>query len=328
MSVLIVTQSQDVETVTAVTRALEARGGTAFRFDTDRFPTEVQAAVRYEQSTEQMTLHANGHAIDLTEVTAVWQRRFNGGGKIPSDLDPQIRYTCVVESQRALWGMLVSLPAFHLDPVAQVRLVEHKQLQLRVARRLGLRVPRTLITNHPNAVRAFKSDCPDGLVTKMLEPCLIPTKSGSKGVFTTTLASDDFEHLDGLQLCPMVFQERVPKRLELRVTIVGQRVFTAAVDSQAIDGAEVDWRREPERVIEAWERYTLPDDVERRLLTLMNRFGLNYGAIDLILTPDDRYAFLEVNPGGQYLWIENHLSLPISEAIADVLLAGPSSSIP
>lgn len=328
MSVLIVTQSEDAETVAHVTRALEARGSTVFRFDTDRFPTEVRAAIRYGQSGEQVILHADGQEIDLADVTAVWQRRFNGGGQIPSDLDPQIRYTCVVESQRALWGLLVSLPVFHLDPVARVRLAEHKQLQLRTARQLGVTVPRTLITNDPAAVRSFKSDCPDGLVTKMLEPCMIPTKSGSKGVFTSLLGSDDLEHLDSLRLCPMVFQERIPKKLELRVTIVGRQVFSAAIDSQVIEGAQEDWRREPERVLKAWERYTLPQEIEQHLFVLMDRFGLNYGAIDLILTPDDRYVFLEINPGGQYLWIEKHLGLPISEAIADVLLAQPFLPVP
>jgi glutathione synthase/RimK-type ligase-like ATP-grasp enzyme len=53
----------------------------------------------------------------------------------------------------------------------------------------------------------------------------------------------------------------------------------------------------------------------------MEHFGLNYGALDLILTPDGRHVFLEVNPVGEFFWLERCPGLPISKAIADILLS-------
>jgi glutathione synthase/RimK-type ligase-like ATP-grasp enzyme len=139
-------------------------------------------------------------------------------------------------------------------------------------------------------------------------------------VFTNRLSAEDLEHLDGLRYSPMVFQEMIPKALELRITVVGEKVFASAIDSQASARAQHDWRRDGLRMIDAWQFHDLPEDVTRKLLKMMDAFGLNYGAIDLILTPDGQYVFLEINPGGEYFWLEEHPGHLISAAIADVLL--------
>jgi glutathione synthase/RimK-type ligase-like ATP-grasp enzyme len=142
-----------------------------------------------------------------------------------------------------------------------------------------------------------------------------------KVVFTNPVSPQDLKELHGLRLCPMTFQEQLLKALELRVTVVGNRLFTAAIDSQSSDHAQYDWRRNGLNFIDAWKFYDLPQDVEERLLRLMDWFGLNYGAIDLILTPDGRYVFLEINPVGEFFWLERCPGLPISKAIADMLLS-------
>jgi glutathione synthase/RimK-type ligase-like ATP-grasp enzyme len=98
----------------------------------------------------------------------------------------------------------------------------------------------------------------------------------------------------------------------------------AAVDSQVHARAAHDWRREGVRMIQDWQPYQLPLDVEQKLLRLMKYFSLNYGAIDIILTPDNQHVFLELNPCGEFFWLEHSPGLPISEAIADLLLAPPT----
>ncbi|MHC5731086.1 MAG: MvdD family ATP-grasp ribosomal peptide maturase, partial [Nostoc sp.] len=90
-------------------------------------------------------------------------------------------------------------------------------------------------------------------------------------------------------------------------------------DSQALDKARYDWRKQGIALLQAWEPYTLPGDVEDKLLKLMAEFCLNYGALDIILTPDGRHVFLEVNPVGEFFWLERCPGLPISQAIAEVL---------
>ncbi|MEC4813244.1 MAG: MvdD family ATP-grasp ribosomal peptide maturase [Scytonema sp. PMC 1069.18] len=321
MSVLIITHSQDNESIPLVMKAIEERGEKAFRFDTDRFPTEVKLDIYYSQTSERLILEVDTQKLDLNEVSAVWYRRIAIGSRIPNVMDSQLRQASIQESRVTILGMIASIKGFHLDPLSNIRFAENKQLQLQVARELGLDTPRTLTTNNPEAVKQFVWECKQGAIAKMLSSFAIYDKQGQEQVvFTNPVKDADLENLDELRFCPMTFQEKVPKALELRTTIVGQRVFTAAVDSQSNQKATYDWRRQGLTLINAWRPYSLPQDVESKLLQLMAFFGLNYGAIDIILTPDGRHVFLEVNPVGEFFWLERNPGLPISRAIADILL--------
>jgi glutathione synthase/RimK-type ligase-like ATP-grasp enzyme len=322
MTTLIVTRSGDSEAPLAVAQALEARGERSYRFDTDLFPTELRLVLDERGGG---WLSGPAGVLALEEVSAVWYRRSAMGARIPRELEPQLRQPSVEESRRVVFGMLAALGVFQLDAIEQVRRAEHKPLQLERARALGLEVPRTLMTNDPEAVRAFAASCPGGVVTKMMSSFAVYDDRGQEQVvFTTPLDTSDLETLEGLDLCPMTFQERVPKALELRVTVVGERVMAAAIDSQALPGARNDWRREGLALIDAWQPYTLPEPIQRRVLGLMKELGLHYGAFDFIVTPEGRHVFLEVNPAGEFMWLMKHPGLPIAEALADVLVSRSS----
>ncbi|NJR75066.1 MAG: hypothetical protein HC773_18390 [Scytonema sp. CRU_2_7] len=120
---------------------------------------------------------------------------------------------------------------------------------------------------------------------------------------------------------PNDFQAYIPKRLELRITVVGQQVFAAEIHSQETNHTRYDWRRYDHHKTPYFP-HELPPEVEQRCVQLVEKLGLCYGAIDMILTPDGRYVFLEINPNGQYLWIELATGLPISDAICDLLISG------
>jgi glutathione synthase/RimK-type ligase-like ATP-grasp enzyme len=326
MTVLILTRSDDNECVVNVTRAVEARGGSVFRVDTDLFPTELRLGVllRPRGGAARWLERRNGselERVDLDRVTAVWHRRLHFAAAIPPDMDPDLRDAARKESRRALLGTVGSLDAFVLDPEPRLRRAENKELQLRLAAAAGLETPRTLITNDPDAVRAFAADCEAGIVAKMLSSFAVRDAEGRESVvFTTPIAPADLEDLDGLRYSPTTFQERVPKRLELRVTVVGERVFAASIDSASRAGAEVDWRRKGLELALDWQPFDLPEGVRQRILALMDALGLNYGALDVVLTPDERFVFLEVNPAGEFFWLERAPGLAISDALADVLL--------
>lgn len=102
----------------------------------------------------------------------------------------------------------------------------------------------------------------------------------------------------------------------------GKKVFAAAIDSQQLAKARYDWRVEGIALCDKWFIYQLPIEIEKKLLALIDYFSKNYGAIDLILTPEDDYVFLEINPVGEFLWLERYPGFPLSEAIADLLFAG------
>lgn len=320
MHALIITRTNDNESIGYVETALARRGAKVFRLDTDRFPTQVRASVRIENASSRTVLRDGDASVDCAELDGIWHRRLDIGGKIPTTMDKRLRMPSVEESKRVLMGLVASTRAFVVDPAERIRHAEHKQLQLEIARRIGLDVPRTLVTNDAEAVRAFWHECEGRVVAKMMTGFAVVEDGVEKVVFTNPLRESDLAALDQLAFCPMTFQEQLEKARELRVTIVGERVFAAAIDSNRMERSKTDWRREGLAMISDWETCALPPTLERGLLELMNAFGLNYGAIDVIVTPEGRHVFLEVNPSGEFFWLERENGFPVSEALADVLL--------
>ncbi len=324
MTVLIITKTDDNECIETVTRAIEARGGRTFRFDTNRFPTEARLALEYGPGGgtrgRRLVLEDEGRRFDLETAGAIWYRRVNVCGRLPKELEAQMKHACVLESKATFSGMMASLGVYQLNRPIRVRWAGNKELQLEIAREVGLEIPKTLITNDPDSVRAFAASCPGGVVAKMLSSFAILEEGLEKVVFTNRMTDADLEDLSGLDLSPMTFQEAVEKKLELRVTIVGHRIFTASIDSQALARAKVDWRREGVALIDEWKEYELPAGIGDKLFRLMDRLGLDYGAIDFIVTPEGTHVFLEINPAGEFFWLEKTPGFPISDAIAEALL--------
>ena len=106
--------------------------------------------------------------------------------------------------------------------------------------------------------------------------------------------------------------------------MVENQIFCAAIHSQDSEQTSTDWRRSPNEL--NYSVFNLPDDVKSMCLKVVHNLGLTFGAIDMVLTPDDEYVFLEINPNGQWGWIERETGLPIREAIADTLVRDDSAS--
>ena len=135
---------------------------------------------------------------------------------------------------------------------------------------------------------------------------------------TSPVRPEDLEDAGGLRHSPMVFQENVPKEVELRVACAGDELFVGAIDARGTAGT-TDWRAAAPSEV-SWQAGELPAETAVRLRRLLRRLGLVYGAVDLIRTPDGRHVFLEVNPGGEWGMLERDLGLPVSEALASALL--------
>ncbi|MBI4817100.1 MAG: MvdD family ATP-grasp ribosomal peptide maturase [Deltaproteobacteria bacterium] len=320
MSVLIITHREDNECVELVASALAARGHEAVRLDTDLYPTELSLSSELLEGRWRRHFSIGEQTHDLSAVTAVWYRRFAAGAGLPRSLGDH-RPACVEESRRALLGLIASLGVFELDPLTAVRRADHKELQLTLAPGLGLSVPRTLISNDPIQVARFARELDGPIVAKMQTSFAIHRHERELVVFTSRVSEDDLRSLDGLKYGPMMFQELVPKRLEIRATVVGNRVYSAAVDSTASPRAEIDWRRDGPGLMNRWITYELPKSVEAGLVALTRELGLGYSAADFILTPDGGHVFLELNASGEWFWLQRYPGLPIGEAIAEQLIS-------
>ena len=330
MTVLVCTASTINDPgIDLVIGAIEARGGSAFRFETDLFPADLRLTIGWDKK-DRLLLADSERELDLSQVSAVWIRGMDTGLKLPDDLDPGHQEAAQTESNSMVWGMLECLNVFQLDPPESLRRAPYKPRQLQLAREVGLEIPRTLITNHPSAVRDFAATCQPGVIAKMVDGSgiRIETDHGLEPVYTRQLSAADLADLDSLSLCPMIFQELVPKALELRITVVGTRVFVAAIDSSASTVGTDDWRKDTGLVRGFRPFDHCPPTILDRLLAMLDRLGLNFATIDLIVTPDGRYVFLEFNTISGFAFIEKATDFPISGAIADLLLGLAPSRIP
>ena len=153
MTVLIVAYNAYDADIPEVTKALEARGAQVLRLDTDAIPAAVRLSLGYG-GEGGATLFAGSEAIDFTTISAVWLRGFREGRTLPK-MEPDHHRVCVEAAQVSLTGLLAVPDGLQLDPQEHVRRAEQKPLQLKVAQALGLPIPPTLLSNDPDAVRAF-----------------------------------------------------------------------------------------------------------------------------------------------------------------------------
>lgn len=263
------------------------------------------------------TLQTEDTVIDLAQVDAVWMRHTDVAAGVRHLVDPAHAAAMRVQTTAALWDLVDCLPhADHFDRLAALRTVPGPVAMLRWARDAGLAVPRTLASSDPTAVAAFIDGTPGPTIQKMLDSSAsrVPRPGGADFLPTLRTTARDRARLDRVAVCPMVFQEEVPKQHELRVTVVGDRLFTAAIDPRGT----VDWRQHPE-LVRSFTPWRLDPAVGHAILRLMDRLGLELGTVDLIVRPDGRHVFLEVNTVSFFDFVEEPTRLPISEAVADLL---------
>jgi glutathione synthase/RimK-type ligase-like ATP-grasp enzyme len=304
--VLLLSHGDEPLCTDAVAGAVARRGARPLRLDTDEYPGDLD--LRGELDGERALVLLGGREL---RVDAVWLWRL-WPPRLDARLSAAHREAAHRECGAALTGLLGLIDAPWIDALARVRAADDKARQLRLARALGLAIPPTLITADPEAVRRFFA-AHDGRIVAKLQTALAHTMGGG-GLPTRLLRREDLDALDGLRHCPMIFQQYVPKAMELRIAWADGRAFVGALDGARCG---VDWRYESTA---SWQPYALPGPVYDRLTTLMTRLELRQGAIDMIVTPAGDHVFLEVNPTGEWGMLQRELGLPIGEALADALL--------
>jgi len=301
-------------------RILRARGVEVTRVDCARFPAGSGVTLSWSAGGQRRRRLGG---IDLDRVRAVWHRR--GTIRPPrtrSETADPTRAVIDSESERLLMFLWNDLPVpFIPAPHALIRACQDKLSQLALATEVGLAIPPTLVTTDPAEAFAFLREHQGNCITKLIDPATIqrPDLAGFTR-FTEPVIHRDHLAMSSVAACPTLFQAYVPKDVELRVTVVGDRVFAAAIHSQVAAHAKHDWRKY-DRTRVPYRPHQLPDEVAAACVAIAARLGLRYGAIDLIRRPDGAHVFLEINPAGEYHWVEVITGLPITEAICDLLVA-------
>jgi hypothetical protein len=320
--ILIVTASSD-STACHVMRKLEERGADVIRFDPAQFPSHASISVSYGKAGElRAKLSTEDAEVDLHLLDALWHRRPQC--PVPSEqiTDTSMRDYVQAECTNYLNDVWNSLDCLRVPASpAVIQRAALKASQLKAAGALGFELPDTVFTNSPDRFLELYRRHNGELVSKLPGSALYAHFSTTVARYTRTVSKRDVGYAQAVQLCPMIFQAYVPKRVELRITVVGETVFAAEIHSQVSNHTRHDWRHY-DFANTPHLPHNLPRNIEERCVQLVKCLGLCYGAIDMVLTPDGRYVFLEINPNGQYLWIENLTGLPISGAICALLTSG------
>lgn len=314
-----------------VLRRLHEKGAEAVRFDVGEAPSRCGIGAWIDGSgPTRGKIRRDRGDIDLDRVKTVWFRRLSDVRPDP-ELSKEDQDFAREETHTFLYSLGVCLAdRFWVNPVIESLATDRangKLSQIELARQVGMLVPRTLATNDPDMAREFLTSCTAGAIYK---PFQAPTRNlGKEGepkqwgtVFTSKITQAALDNLDGVAHAPCIFQELVAKKLELRVSVIGHKVFATEIHSQVHEASSVDFRRHYALGSTPYGIHELPQAVVDQCLALNRRLGIAFGAYDFILTPDGRYVFLEVNQQGQFLWLEEMTGQPLLENICEMLIQG------
>ena len=285
------------------------------------FPARVTLTLRPGRGAEDAVLTGSFGRLELPSVGGVFLRPARAPEPAPWSTDEAFREWTHSESRVALEALGPLLEGRWAPATPHVvRAAGLKSTQLTTAAVSGLATPRTLVTNDPAAFARFYDETNGRMVSKTLQARRTDVDGIPRFAFTHRVSRRDATHLNALRNGPVLLQELVPKALGIRATVVGQTVLAGAVDSQAAAATRDDSRRMADPRLR-WREHALPPAVREGLLHLHERLGLCFSGADLILTPSGEYVFLEANPCGDWLFLEEDTGLAITDAVADLVVA-------
>jgi hypothetical protein len=302
MTVLILGGTDDEHAV-YVLEHLRERGADAELLDSRWFPGELRLA--HDPARGHWTFRLpGGRALDSRQVRSVYWRCYNGVGQ-PALPDPEQAHIAGNDARSLFESLLIRLPVRWVNGWRGFQLHQTKPAALALVAALGVPVPATLLGNDPEAVRAFVAAHPR---------CIFKPVQGGAHTRRVTAAHLTDDNLKNLAYAPVTLQEEVPGT-NIRAFVAGRRILGCEVRSDAPD-----FRDTEDPLIVPHE---LPAEVQARCAAIAEALDLLWTGIDLRLTPEGKYVFLEANPSPMFLGFETRSGLPLTEALADLLLADP-----
>jgi hypothetical protein len=266
------------------------------------------------------------NGIRLDQVAAVWDRRPTPPSRtlLNHVNDDYYKYSWSAVKELGMQIYCWFPDALWISDYFAIQRAERKSLQLVEATSLGFRVPQTIMTSDPEAARKFVATHPVTIVKGMSVEG--PVIDRTLLLFFSTRITPEHK-LDYAQLSigPAIFQQAIEAVADLRITVVGDKIFPAEIHADAEDDLTVgvrDWRIGNHTGNLSITPHKLPADVKQKCFALVKKLGLKFGAIDMILDKQGRYWFLEINPNGQWAFVEMETGQPIGKAMADLLLSG------
>lgn len=302
MTICLIISSPTDEHATAVQKHLSELGVTVYYFYPETLGVNTSMSITILNQTLRVVidvfdLTGNIVGLDIREINSVWFRRPQAPNLAPLHLShhalsfTQDEWAYAISSLYSLLNhcLWVSHPdALHL--------ALRKPVQLVIAGSVGFPIPRTLCSNNPTQVRFFVDNAFDLFAVKAIgRGWVVRDEEGHQVVdfvMTNVVTPTELSDADNLRVAPFILQNYLKKSYELRVYVVGSKVLAIKIDNQPSSISAVDWRRY-DLANTPYTQYQLPDDIAENCREVTRRLGLQFGAIDLVRTPDGEYVFLE-----------------------------------
>jgi len=277
----------------------------------------TENSITYTYNPLRIVINTEGKSVEASEIKSVWWRLKPNLISIPETHEEFERAKFI---QRE-WNLTLEPLKYFLKECFWINrreadsLTRNKPFQLEIAQKNGFIIPNSIISNNSSDVITKANEFKKA-VYKPLSYFIIPP---DRVLYSSIMPLHEVgEKAANIEQAPCIFQEYIDKDFELRITIVGEKIFPIKIKSQKNKEAKFDWRKDQINI--EYEEFELPQEIEKKLLKVHKDFNIFYGAYDFIVDPNGDYHFLEVNPAGQWLWIEEKLNLNISESIAEALV--------
>jgi glutathione synthase/RimK-type ligase-like ATP-grasp enzyme len=303
---LIATAANDIHAI-IVAQALRSIGHECFRWVTSDYPSAQRCSISY---TEGARLDIEGldglFSVNFgTSDLVFWNRRIIREHFVSTELSAADRVIAASQSKVFVHGILPFLDrsCTCINKIYASERAESKTFQLMMAKRAGFIIPDTVISNDPIVIRKFVEGSRGTRLAKPFSPTVWKGENGDLVTRSAIVGPDDLPGDLFVQTCPMIFQSYVEKSYEVRITCFGNLPVAVRINSQEIAAARVDWRAvSPAKL--GVERVEVPPAVQSACLSLLSGLDLAFGCIDMIVTPENEWVFLEINQMGQFLWVE------------------------
>lgn len=313
--VLIITNKNDL-TSDFIVKRLKERKIFFYRFNTEEFSKTCFLTFDFKKNIFILTDTILHQQFNLKEFTSVYFRR----PELPSINSDDINDGEILFLKNEFYYTLEGLykilkDSYWVSPIYAIREAENKIYQLELSQKIGFSIPDSIVTNIYNDSLDFYDRNGTNCIVKPIKSGLIEDKHAPKIVFTNRLK--DRPRKEQIEFSPNLFQAHIKKSYDVRVTMVGEKAFAVLINSQNNADTLVDWRK-GEHSLEHI-KINLPDDILKQCVSLLKALNLRFGAIDFILDKNDNFIFLEINPNGQWAWIEKQTGYEISNEIANLL---------
>ncbi len=308
--VLIVTNEDDPH----ADKVIDHLGENVFRINTEKILGDFNINISIYNGHNNSFISGYNRKILQNDISSVYYRR----PVKPLDEVSSFDSVRIGEAWGALYHFLHSLSNIPwMGHPLNDKKNSSRLLQLDTAVSSGFNVPETLISKNIGEIKRFVSK--NGKIA--VKPIHVRGFNDDKfwtPYFTEVIDKKELFKVDTEVISSTYnyIQKYINKKREWRITVVGNKIFPCVIESQKSIGAELDWRKKKyEHIKHYYEK--IPNQVSDKILDYINKLDLPFGAIDLIETPEEEWYFLECNPNGQWLWIEELTNQPISKAIAD-----------